>query len=138
MKMGIVKKVAQNDHITKIIFSKVTNHSILHYLWSVDLSKSFSQLIMPIFMFTKNFFQQILKSINILKKCRVTPHFLHHDLLTLNISFGSLEGFINNFSQKICNFFTFWHNFSSPQVKRKSIIMTRIAFFRLKMLPSSD
>ena len=36
---------------------KLTSHGQLHYLWSVDLSKSFSQLIMSIFIFSKYFFQ---------------------------------------------------------------------------------
>ena len=33
-------------------------------LWSAELSKSFSQLIMSIFIFSQYFFQQILKSVN--------------------------------------------------------------------------
>ena len=35
---------------------KLTSHSILLYLWSVDLSKSLSQLIMPMFIFSQYFF----------------------------------------------------------------------------------
>ena len=38
----------------------LTSHDILHYLWSADLSKSFSQLIMSIFIFCQFFFQEIL------------------------------------------------------------------------------
>ena len=34
---------------------KLTSNGILHYLWSVDLSKTFTQLIAPIF-FSQNFF----------------------------------------------------------------------------------
>ena len=30
---------------------KLTSHGILHYLWSAELLKSFSQLIMSIFTF---------------------------------------------------------------------------------------
>ena len=35
---------------------KLTSHCILHYLCPADLSKSFSQLIVPIFIFTQYFF----------------------------------------------------------------------------------
>ena len=35
----------------------LTSHGILHYLWSEDLPKSFSQLIMSIFIFSQYFFQ---------------------------------------------------------------------------------
>ena len=35
---------------------KLTSNGILHYLWSVDLSKTFTQLIAPIFIFSQNFF----------------------------------------------------------------------------------
>ena len=52
---------------------KVTSHGILHYLWSADLSKSFSQLNVSIFtfpnqqfwlifIFSQYFFQKILPS----------------------------------------------------------------------------
>ena len=37
-------------------YSESTSYSILHYLWSVDLSKSFSQLIISIFVFSQYFF----------------------------------------------------------------------------------
>ena len=39
---------------------KLTSHGILHYLRSADLSKSFPQLIMSIFIFSQYFFRQIL------------------------------------------------------------------------------
>ena len=39
---------------------KLTSHGILHYLWSGDLSKSFSQLILSTFTFSQYFFQYIL------------------------------------------------------------------------------
>ena len=50
---------------------KLTSHSMLHYLWSVDLSKSFSRLIVPIFTFLNQlsfFFQSfynIFKSVGL-------------------------------------------------------------------------
>ena len=34
---------------------KLTSHGILHYLWSADLSKSFSKLILPICIFSRYF-----------------------------------------------------------------------------------
>ena len=43
----------------------LTSHGILHYLWSEDLPKSFSQLIMSIFIFSQYFFQYILSGGNI-------------------------------------------------------------------------
>ena len=49
----------QNHHKTaKMIDSllKLTSNGILHCLWSVDLSKTFTQLIAPIFIFSQNFF----------------------------------------------------------------------------------
>ena len=42
---------------------KLTSHGILHYLWSTDLSKSFSKLILPIVIFSRyfsNIFSQYL------------------------------------------------------------------------------
>ena len=59
---------------------KLTSHGILHYLWSADLSKGFSQLIMSIFMFSKYFLNRICLT----EKCGVTPHCLYRDWLTLN------------------------------------------------------
>ena len=41
-------------------YLKLTSHGILHYLRSADLSKSFYQLIMSIFIFSQYFFQQIV------------------------------------------------------------------------------
>ena len=88
---------------------KLTSHDILHYLFSVDLSKSFSQLIVSIFLFSIFFsidfarwkvsgsikklfsinFQQLF-FLNIffnkfcpVEKCVVTPHCLYRDSLTL-------------------------------------------------------
>ena len=39
---------------------KLTSQGELHYLWSADLSKSFSQLIMSKVIFSQYFFQKIL------------------------------------------------------------------------------
>ena len=36
---------------------KSTSHDILHYMWLVDLSESFSQLIIPILIFPQYLFQ---------------------------------------------------------------------------------
>ena len=51
-------------------YLKLTSHGILHYLRSADLSKSFYQLIMSIFIFAQYFFQQIVAW----EKCGKTPH----------------------------------------------------------------
>ena len=37
---------------------ELTSHGIFHYLWSADLSKSFSQLIVLIFTFLNTFFNR--------------------------------------------------------------------------------
>ena len=50
-----------SNFIQKFFFFKVNVHGILHYLWSADLSKSFSQLIMSIFIFSQHFLQQIFQ-----------------------------------------------------------------------------
>ena len=42
--------------ITHPFALKLTSHNILHYLWSADLLKSFSQLFMSIFIFSQYFF----------------------------------------------------------------------------------
>ena len=36
---------------------KLTSHSVLHYLWSADLLKGFSQLTMSLFFFSQYYFQ---------------------------------------------------------------------------------
>ena len=41
-------------------FLNLASHGKVHYLWPTELSKSFSQLIMSIFVFPQYFFQQIL------------------------------------------------------------------------------
>ena len=45
---------------------KLTSHSILRYLWSAALSKSFSQLIAPIFSFLNIFFNSFCQYLSIL------------------------------------------------------------------------
>ena len=62
------------------------SHGVFHYLWSADLFKSFSQLILSIL----TFLNQYLSFLNILfnrfypmEKCGIIPHCLHRDSLTL-------------------------------------------------------
>ena len=59
---------------------KLTSHGILYYLYSANLSKSFSQLIESIFIFS-----QYLFSIDFdrCKNVGFTPHCLYRDSLTL-------------------------------------------------------
>ena len=51
---GLCTRKSLLQHI--FFFFKLTSHSILHYLWSADLWKSFDQLIMSIFIFSRYFF----------------------------------------------------------------------------------
>ena len=82
--------------------SKVTSHCIFHYLLSPNPSKSFSQLIMSIFIFSQCFFQQALRggkdyisnylfsiffSIDFPQwKSMVLPHFAYFVIQSLTIS----------------------------------------------------
>ena len=73
---------------------KLTSHGILIYLWSAYLSKSFSQLIVPIFKlnvsiywsFFNNFFNRFCPE----EKCVATPHCLYRDWLTLSTTSKTL------------------------------------------------
>ena len=65
-------------------FLKLTSHRILHYSWSADLSKSFSQLIMAIFIFFQYFFFNRFCPV---ERCGVTPHCVYHDSLTLSLRY---------------------------------------------------
>ena len=55
---------------------ELMNYGILHYLWSADLSKSFYQLIMSLFIFSQYFFFNRFCSV---EKCEVTLHCLYRD-----------------------------------------------------------
>ena len=74
------KKKTNKADRTKIIFKwlqykePLTSHGILHYLWSVDLSKSFSQSIVfaNIYLFLMFFLR-----FSTVKKCGVVPHCLY-------------------------------------------------------------
>ena len=62
---------------------KLTSHGLLRYLWSADLSKSFFQLIMSIFIFFQYFFSIDFaqwKSVGYW----VTSHFLYSVSLTVS------------------------------------------------------
>ena len=86
--LGCQVLLNKSDLRSKWIFMiplKLTSHDILHYLWSVDLSKSFPQLIVSIFTFLNIFYNRFYP----VKKCGVTPHWLYRDSLTLNVSFFS-------------------------------------------------
>ena len=55
---------ATNEQLYKLTVSlsteitlQLTSHDILHYLCSADLSKSFSQLLVSIVIFSQHFFQ---------------------------------------------------------------------------------
>ena len=62
-------------------FQKITSNNILHYLWSADLSKSFSQLIMLIFFFSQYFFNRYCP----LERFRVTPYCSYRDSLASSV-----------------------------------------------------
>ena len=55
-------------------------HGVLNYLWSVGLSKSFSQLIVSIYLSFLSIFFNIFC---LVEKCWVTPLCLYRDSLTL-------------------------------------------------------
>ena len=52
-------RVTSHKHSQQItiLTLKLMSHSILHYLWSADLSKNFFKLIVSIFIFFPYFFQ---------------------------------------------------------------------------------
>ena len=60
---------------------KLTCHSILHYLWSVYLSKSFSQLIVSINIYLFSIYFPI--NIAQWKSAGLPPHCLYRDSLNL-------------------------------------------------------
>ena len=80
-------RVTSHKHSQQItiLTLKLMSHSILHYLWSADLSKNFFKLIVSIFIFFPYFFQQLFAR---WKKCGVTPHCLYYDSLTLTLTIG--------------------------------------------------
>ena len=111
------KKFKTNVSKICILLLQLTSHRILHYLCSADLSKSFTQLIVSIFIFPQYFFSiecarwKKLFSIDCVntnlfslffliyfvwvEKCGITPHGLSRDSLILtlfsNESFTSLS-----------------------------------------------
>ena len=58
------------------IMLKLTSHDILHYLWSADLSKSFSQLIVSIDCVNIHLFPIFFNRFYWVEKCGVTPTLL--------------------------------------------------------------
>ena len=95
---------------------KLTIHSILHYLWSEDLSKSFSELIMSILIFSQYF----LNTFCPVEKCGVTPHCLYCDSLTLSVIFWS-----------------FYSNPSSPEKKKHIPLHSRWITFIITFITSN-
>ena len=66
-------------------YLKLTSHGILHYsdyLWLADLTESFFQSLMSIFIFSQHFLNRFCS----VEKCGVTPHCLYYDSLTLTLS----------------------------------------------------
>ena len=63
----------------KVVDLKLTSHGILHYLCSVDLSKSFSELIVQYLSFLNIFFNRFCP----VEECGVPPRCLYRGLLTL-------------------------------------------------------
>ena len=66
---------------------KVSESPYTTFLWSADLSKNFSQLIMSIFIFSQYFFNRFC----IVEKCGFNPHCLYHDSWIMNLSWISNE-----------------------------------------------
>ena len=63
------------------VLLKLTNHGIMHYLCSADLSKSFSQLIVPIIIFSQNFCNRFWP----VDKWGFTPYCLFRDSLNKHL-----------------------------------------------------
>ena len=63
------------DYIVGLVLKELTSHCTVHYLCSEDLSKSFSQFIMSIFILSHYFFHRFC----LVEKCRVTSHCLCRD-----------------------------------------------------------
>ena len=112
-----LKKKAIGLLAKKIFFQlKLMIHSILHYLWSEDLSKSFSELIMSILIFSQYF----LNTFCPVEKCGVTPHCLYCDSLTLSVIFWS-----------------FYSNPSSPEKKKHIPLHSRWITFIITFITSN-
>ena len=63
---------------------KLTSHGILHYLCSADLSKSFSQLTVSLFIFSQYYYYFFNKFCPV-EKCSVTLHCLYGNFKVLGI-----------------------------------------------------
>ena len=64
---------------SRVLYLKLSSHGIKYYLCSADQSKSFSQLIVLIFIFSQYFFNRFCP----VEKYEVTPSGLYRDPLTL-------------------------------------------------------
>ena len=64
------------------VLLKLTSHGIMHYLCSADLSKGFSQLIVPIIIFSQNFCNRFCP----VEKWGFISWFIKETPLTLSLS----------------------------------------------------
>ena len=62
--------------------------ALLHYLLSIDLSKSFSQLIMSVFIFSRYFFQCVLPREKIVLLIFIFPQYNFQQILSVGKGLG--------------------------------------------------
>ena len=62
--------ISETSFLEKFLPLKLKSDGILHYLCSDDLSESFPQLILPIFTFSRYFFNRFCP----VEKCMATPY----------------------------------------------------------------
>ena len=83
---------------------KLTSHDIMYYLWSADLSKSFSQLIVSIDCVNIHLFPIFFNRFYWVEKCGVTPTLLISWFINfnkLNWNQGEDPGFHSYWNQSL-------------------------------------
>ena len=83
------------------IMLKLTSHDIMHYLWSADLSKSFSQLIVSIDCVNTHLFPIFFNRFYWVEKCGLPPHCLYRDSLILTN--------LTETRERILDFHSYWN-----------------------------
>ena len=117
------------------IMLKLTSHDIMHYLWSADLSKSFSQLIVSIDCVNIHLFPIFFNRFYWVEKCGVTPTLL----ISWFINFNKLnwnQGEDPGFSFLLKSIFIFWPR-NLPQEKSNYMSLKTI-ILKTTMIPAKN
>ena len=117
------------------IMLKLTSHDIMHYLWSADLSKSFSQLIVSIDCVNTHLFPIFFNRFYWVEKCGVTPILL----ISWFINFNKLnwnQGEDPGFSLLLKSIFIFWPR-NLPQEKSNYMSLKTI-ILKTTMIPAKN